>query len=231
MRRLNYRFVKSQFEKESYKLLSVVYINQREKLEYICSNGHKHSISWSDWNNNRRCPYCGKMKRIKKRRKSFKDIENSFNAEGYKLLTKVDEYKNAEQKLFFICPKGHQYSISWHNWKSGWRCKYCHHDKLSLIFTGSGHPQWKGGISCEPYCDAWADKEYKESIKARDNYECQNPDCWKTNFVLTIHHIDYDKKNCGPDNLITLCRSCNARANFNRKYHKQLYSNLLINRR
>ena len=34
---------------------------------------------------------------------------------------------------------------------------------------GENHPNWKGGISCEPYCDAWADKEYKEDMKERDN--------------------------------------------------------------
>jgi len=33
------------------------------------------------------------------------------------------------------------------------------------MLSGAGSPHWKGGISCVPYCDAWADKEYKESIK------------------------------------------------------------------
>jgi hypothetical protein len=28
---------------------------------------------------------------------------------------------------------------------------------------------------------------------------------------------DYDKKNCDPKNLITLCNSCHSKTNFNRK--------------
>ena len=92
---------------------------------------------------------------------------------------------------------------------------------------GEDSPHWKGGISCEPYCDAWADKEYKKSILERDNYECQNPDCWGTSKRLTIHHINYVKKHCDPWNLITLCNSCNARANFNRDYWTKFYQTIM----
>ena len=35
--------------------------------------------------------------------------------------------------------------------------------------------------------------------------------------ILAIHHIDYNKKNNKEENLITLCRSCNVKVNFNRK--------------
>jgi len=41
--------------------------------------------------------------------------------------------------------------------------------------------------------------------------------------VLTIHHIDYNKQNCKENNLITLCGSCNTRANFNRSYWVDFY--------
>ena len=87
-------------------------------------------------------------------------------------------------------------------------------------------PSWQGGITNEPYCQVWGDKEYKEDIKARDNYQCQNPDCWKNEFkdLLVIHHINYNKKDCIPSNLITLCRSCNMRANFNRDFWQNFYS-------
>lgn len=99
--------------------------------------------------------------------------------------------------------------------------------KISLAISGNKHYNWQGGISCEPYCDAWTDKEYKEDIKNRDNYQCQNHNCRKNSQILTIHHIDYNKKNCHPNNLITLCNSCNCRANFNRGYWKQFYQNTI----
>jgi len=89
------------------------------------------------------------------------------------------------------------------------------------------HPQWRGGISCDPYCDAWADQEYKADLKERDDNMCMNPDCWNTSETLCLHHIDYDKKNCSPSNLITVCTSCNSRANSNRENHTLYYQDLM----
>jgi len=99
----------------------------------------------------------------------------------------------------------------------------------SIYQIGENNPNWQEGISAEPYCDVWTDKEYKESIKKRDNYECQNEWCWKTSNRLCIHHIDYNKKNCNPLNLITICQSCNARANIRRIFWQAYYN--LINYR
>jgi len=98
-------------------------------------------------------------------------------------------------------------------------------------FTGSNSCHWKGGISGEPYCEQWKDKDYKESIKERDKYRCLNPECCSKNKQdIVIHHIDYNKLNCHPNNLITVCRSCNLKANFNRKWHKGWYKAIIFNR-
>ena len=96
-------------------------------------------------------------------------------------------------------------------------------------FTGNNNPNWREGISCEPYCDIWLDQGYKQSIKDRDNNECQNPDCRKNcnHMTLCLHHINYNKKDCPPKNLITLCISCNARANFNREICTDFYQNIM----
>ncbi len=61
----SYEFIKSQFEKEGYTLLSKEYKNAFQKLEYICPNGHKHSISWHSWQHGQRCKYCAIKRRIK----------------------------------------------------------------------------------------------------------------------------------------------------------------------
>lgn len=225
MRKLAHEFIKAQFEKEGYELLSKIYVNQREKLKTVCPEGHFYEVCWSDWKQGRRCPICAIEKGASKRRKKRGFIVKSFNKEGYFL--KPFEYRNNDQKLDYICPNGHEHSISWHNWNSGWRCPACHHEKLSIIFSGPNSHFWKGGISCEPYCDEWADKEYKLGILERDNHMCQNPACWKTTNRLTIHHIDYDKQNCRPWNLITLCRSCNSRANYERDWHSRFYKRIM----
>jgi len=100
--------------------------------------------------------------------------------------------------------------------------------RIALHFIGEKCNFWRGGIAQEPYCNAWGDKNFKEDIKERDNYGCQNEDCWGTSDKLCVHHIDYNKKNCHPRNLITLCVSCNARANSNRTYWTEYYTNRLV---
>lgn len=102
--------------------------------------------------------------------------------------------------------------------------------ELSRRFSGASNPNWKGGISAEPYCDIWLDEEYKNSIKERDGNKCMNSISCRGNcfhLPLTIHHIDHNKKNCYPQNLITLCNSCNARANYNREYWRQFYQKIM----
>lgn len=93
--------------------------------------------------------------------------------------------------------------------------------------TGKNHPNWKGGVSRQGYCPIWKDKQYKKDIRERDNNQCQNPYCYKTTDRLNIHHIDYTKTICSPDNLITLCIGCNTRANFDREWHTEWYRTIL----
>jgi len=102
-----------------------------------------------------------------------------------------------------------------------------HRSRISESLTGDKHPNWQGGISCLPYCPVWIDKEYKRSIKDRDNHNCQNTLCWGTSYRIMLHHISYDKMDCRPSNLITLCGSCNARANHKRAFWQRHYESIL----
>jgi len=97
----------------------------------------------------------------------------------------------------------------------------------NTAMVGEGNSNWKGGIACEPYAPIWVDKRFKAGIRERDSFTCQNPECRKNSDVLTIHHIDYDKKNCELENLITLCNSCNCRANFNREFWQAGYEEII----
>lgn len=56
-------------------------------------------------------------------RKSIEDAIKLFNDSGYKLLS--NEYKNARTKLEYICPNGHKNSMSYDNFKRGYRCPDC----------------------------------------------------------------------------------------------------------
>jgi len=93
--------------------------------------------------------------------------------------------------------------------------------KLSKIFRGEGNPNWRGGLSKTPYCIGW--NYLTKELKEYDNNECQNPICEGEGSRITSHHIDYNKQNCHPSNLITLCNSCNAKANYNRELWQRHY--------
>jgi hypothetical protein len=41
---------------------------------------------------------------------------------------------------------------------------------------------------------------------------------------LDVHHIDYDKKNGDPRNLVSLCKSCHIKTNYNREYWIEYFS-------
>ena len=117
-KRITYEFVKEQFEKEGYKLLSKNYVNSQQKLLYICPNSHEHNISWNNWQQGERCFYCyGTIK------KDIEFIRFEFKKEGYELLSK--SYINNNTKLKYRCPLGHEHFIGWDKWISGRRCPYC----------------------------------------------------------------------------------------------------------
>jgi len=92
---------------------------------------------------------------------------------------------------------------------------------------GPNNPNWKGGISCEPYCEVWTDREYKNWIRYERDNRCYGYNCSGKCTLLVVHHINYDKKDCRPENLITLCRSCHGRTNANRKWHQDWYNEIM----
>lgn len=88
--------------------------------------------------------------------------------------------------------------------------------KISIKNSGEYHPQWRGGISFEPYGVEFNDT-LKERVRKRDKntcVACRKPEGEKSH---TVHHIDYNKENNNPINLITLCASCHALTNANRE--------------
>lgn len=111
--------------------------------------------------------------------------------------------------------KSHIGQIPWNKDLKGWS-------------GGEKNGNWQGGSSRKPYPFNF-DEELKELIRKRDNYLCQ--ECGMSEIEngrkLDIHHIDYNKMDCDPNNLITLCRVCNCRVNGNREYWEKYFKNFL----
>ncbi len=81
---------------------------------------------------------------------------------------------------------------------------------------------WQNGKSSEPYTIDWTET-LKRAIRERDHYLC---------FICNqygnlVHHINYDKKNCNSDNLITLCRKCHSKTNNNRNYWTNYFNKII----
>lgn len=108
-------------------------------------------------------------------------------------------------------------------------CKNAFHAKA---MHGDGNANWHGGISFHPYAPSF-NKRLKKQIVERDNGRCRL--CGKKaeeNFCgtgrgLVIHHINYDKQNSLPENLIALCNRCHGRTHYNRVIWQARLSKIL----
>lgn len=90
--------------------------------------------------------------------------------------------------------------------------------------TGEKCINWKGGLSFEPYGLEF-NEDLKEVIRNRDRRKCFMCEITEleSGEKLHCHHIDYNKRNNNPDNLISLCRKCHCKTNWNREYWKQYF--------
>lgn len=98
-------------------------------------------------------------------------------------------------------------------------------EKISKAVSGKKNPNYIDGRSKEnnPYPPAWT-KELRQAIRQRDKFVCAICGYYP---ATTIHHIDYNKQNCEPNNVITLCKKCHAKTNVNRKYWIKYFKRII----
>lgn len=93
------------------------------------------------------------------------------------------------------------------------------------LMTHDGNPNWRGGISRLPY--PYEFRHVRLIVLKRDDFQCQGPSCEGGDKRLTAHHINYIKADCREQNLITLCSTCNSKANFDRDWWQGFYQHLM----
>lgn len=93
--------------------------------------------------------------------------------------------------------------------------------KISESHRGEKNPAWRGGASFEPYGIEF-DETLRREIRERDGYKCAicggSGNC--------VHHIDYNKRNNDPSNLITLCRKDHSKTTGNREYWQAYFTGI-----
>jgi len=97
------------------------------------------------------------------------------------------------------------------------------------IFGANNH-NWNGGVSFLRYPSVFDDK-LKEVVRERFGRICFL--CFKGEVKrrLEVHHIDYNRQNCGLDNLVPLHAHCHCKTKNcpkKRLYWQQYFLNLLL---
>ena len=177
-KKLTYDFIKIEFEKEGYTLLSTEYKNANTKLDYICPNGHHHSTSWLNFQQKHFCPFCYGNTKL-----TYEYVKQEFEKAGYTLLSK--EYINNRQKLEYTCDKGHIHKISWKDFLHGYGCLTCYTERR----VGESNPLWKGGVTQTnlPLYETYASQleKYQEVYKVeKDNLELLGINCTYCNKIF-----------------------------------------------
>lgn len=221
---MDFEYIKNKVEERGFELISNKneYKGHYSRLKVECPNGHYDDICWAEFRRQRGgCSICSGVKK-----KTLREIKKYMLKFGYKCLSK--RYINGQTKLKIQCPENHIYYTTWFIFQQGSRCPKCNYIKQSIERSGQNCIFWKGGISKEPYCQNWT-QWLKIQIKERDGNKCLNPEC-TSGQQICVHHIDYNKKNCHISNLITVCKSCNSKANRDRKWHELWYKAILLKR-
>lgn len=79
------------------------------------------------------------------------------------------------------------------------------------VSVGERNPAWKGGVADWEYAPEW--KRIARGIRCRDSWTCQlcGEQRQRWGKLLHVHHIDGDKLNNDPLNLISVCFACHPR--------------------
>lgn len=94
---------------------------------------------------------------------------------------------------------------------------------------GEKHPNWKGGISFEPYCQKF-NADFKRRVRLFFDNTCLM--CGEKSFVrkLDVHHVTANKKSCCDDTVplfVTLCKQCHGKVQCDKSYWESYFTNLI----
>lgn len=211
-----YEDVLKMFKDSGCHLLSTEYKNVHSLLEYRCSCGNTAKISLAAFKRGQRCKKCGTEKMAKAQRHSLEYVKSKFEEKGCTLLSTT--YKNAQQKLDYICHCGHKASMSFGNFNAGYDCSNC----KRLMSLGENNHNYNPNLTDEErqelgrYEEGY--KAFRRKVYKRDGFKCVICHRGKSG-TLVAHHLESYAQNkalrTDVDNAVTLCETC----------HKDFHSN------
>lgn len=79
-------------------------------------------------------------------------------------------------------------------------------------------------------------REMRNTVRKRDNYKCQFPNCnSKNKYDLEVHHIlrwwDFPSLRYDPDNAILLCKKCHKFVTGKEIYYAKMFMQIVQNKK
>lgn len=176
-----------------------------------------------------KCSFCGREYIISKSKLSEKTVNNYCSNE-----CKFKDKKTGMQKVCPICNKEFWVMPYQIELGTGIYCSQdCYGKHLSKFSVGENHPNWRGGLSYEPYCQLF-NNEFKERVREFFGRRCVECGASENGKRLSVHHVVYDKEACCNEGeavenrlFVPLCASCHTRTNHNRDYWQEKFTNLI----
>jgi hypothetical protein len=196
------------------RLISKKYKHNKEKLHLICEHGYDFKISWNQMSKGYWCNCFSKNKKI-----TIERINNYIDGyhSGSKLKSK--EYNNNNDKLFLVCEKCHNFSMSARNIFAGHWCPTCKKNKKKSLLEINNF------IEKNHYGSELTSKTYKNN-KQKLNLVCE----YGHEFKLSWDHMSrgcwckFCKKNKGQNKLKIVLEDI-----FNVKFHENVKMPWLYN--
>lgn len=183
------------------------------------------------------CEYCGKefhsdSCEIKRGRGKFcsRKCKGQWMSQNLKRENSLNWRGGEITRYCIICGKKIELPKCWVKRGRGFFCSQkCLAQWRSENKSGENSWAWRGGKSFEPYGVEFSSK-LREQIRKRDHYTCQQCGYIEGQFSqkLDTHHINYNKLDNEPANLISLCKSCHSKTNYKREDWIQYFQEKII---
>lgn len=137
------------------KCLSSTYVNNRTKLEWVCSQGHTwfaipHNVKQGSW-----CPICSRKEGQRYKKLTIDEMQEIAKLRGGMCLS--NEYVDSKTKLKWRCKDGHEWESAPNNIKSGSWCPSC--------------TKYKAEERCRYIFEELLNKKFKKSRKVINGFE------------------------------------------------------------
>lgn len=119
-----YMKLKKEIEAAGYILLNKEFVSAKNDIWVSCPKKHNYKVKVFNFKNGSRCKKCMAERFSQERTKSYEQVKSYIEGFNYKLVSK--EYVSNDSPLEVVCPRGHDYKVTWIGFKSnGNRCPKC----------------------------------------------------------------------------------------------------------